>query len=147
MIKLMTETHTCEVDRPGITPYGSSDQDPDHAEESKEPQASGMGNPGSNLPTPGADPQNQAAVPKSYDMFSLTEHLNKDCGKNRTCYECDKTFSNQKEFYTHLQYVCDFVKIECSDCNQKLIRREFKLHDCFVKKTQMHFDLANSVYD
>jgi len=139
----MTETHTCEVDRPGFTPDGDSD----HAEESKEPQASGIGKPGSNVPTPGTDPQNKAAVAKTYDIFGLATHLNEECTKNRTCWECDKTFSTLKEFHTHLKFVCDFVKIECSDCNQKLIRREFRLHDCYIKKTQLHFDLANSVYD
>ena len=139
MIKLMTETHCCEVDRPGYTPGAEAYQN----EENKESEAAGVSKPGSNLPTPGADPQNKAAVGQAYDLFALAEHLKQDCSKNRTCYECDKTFSYQKEFHAHLQYVCDFVKIQCADCSQKLTRREFKLHDCFIKKTQVTFGLDN----
>lgn len=64
----------------------------------------------------------------------LRKHLQYDCKENRTCKPCNMEFNTLEEFQNHIKYSCQAIQIECSDCNQTMTRRDFRMHDCYVFK-------------
>ena len=67
-------------------------------------------------------------------IVELRNHLLVQCPKNRKCDDCSKKFASMDEFEAHLKYVCPSLKIQCSSCNEKLARRDFRNHECYLKQ-------------
>ena len=70
---------------------------------------------------------------KRYDIAAMLRHIETECPKTRTCFQCKITFDTISDFATHLKYACEHIKVRCNLCEQNISRAIFKTaeHRCY----------------
>ncbi len=60
--------------------------------------------------------------------FKYEKHVIK-CGEEKSpCNKCNELVKN-KEMENHLVNLCDYSEVICADCYEKMIRKDFKVHN------------------
>jgi len=75
----------------------------------------------------------------------LAHHLKHECVLQRTCSDCNIEFATPHEFHQHLQYNCQYVGIQCNECDVYFNRYDFRMHDCYVIKDYKKQELLDSL--
>lgn len=115
LVKDLMETHSCAIR------FGDDQQ-----------QETPMGD-----DTPGMSPQDDETI-KRYDIAAMLRHINEECPKTRTCYQCRLTFDTNEDFATHLKYTCQHIKVRCNLCDKDHARNVFTSaeHHCYSSGKQ-----------
>lgn len=94
LVKDLMETHSCKIRFDSVV---ESEETP-------------MGD------TPDMSPQDDDTI-KRYDIAAMLRHIEEECPKTRTCFQCRITFDSIADFATHLKYTCQHIKVRCGMCD------------------------------
>ena len=87
--------------------------------------------------TPDMSPQDDETI-RRYDIAAMLRHIEEECPKTRTCFQCRITFDSIADFATHLKYTCQHIKVRCNMCDQDMARKVFSSaeHACYASGQQ-----------
>lgn len=96
LVKDLKETHSCQI---RFTDIETEDMTPGSETPSDKMEAT----------SPQDKPGDSTTL--TYDLPGLLYHVEQECPKARTCFNCKMIFDTKEEFAQHLKYACQFIKV------------------------------------